>query len=200
MAVIRALIERAGLSLRDRLVLDIGCNVGMAMAQYLSLGALWCHGWDRPEIVRQAQRLLLAVGCTRFSLTGAELSATSSSLEADLPSHLRAFVPGSVVSYLAIQGHVGWLPSLAALPWSFMIYEGHEGETETTLRAHSDVLRNVIPVSVAAVDSYRDGDSETRTVAVLNRDGTYRRPTAGGGPRARRESDADCRERDGQSR
>jgi hypothetical protein len=167
-SLIRRLIERAGVSLADRLVLDIGCNIGMTMAEYLRLGAMWCHGWDRPEMVLQAQRLLLAVGCTRFSVTGAELGGASS-LETDVPLHLKSMLAGCVVSYLAIRGHVGWLPSLARIPWSFMIYEGHEGETLPVLERHVASLQTLVPVSLVAVDSYRDGDSEARIVAVLRR-------------------------------
>jgi hypothetical protein len=51
-----------------------------------------------------------------------------------------------------------------------MIYEGHEGETAAAFELYLASLRNLVPVSLVALDSYRDGDSEARIVALLSRD------------------------------
>ncbi|HEX8089555.1 MAG TPA: hypothetical protein VF762_11910, partial [Blastocatellia bacterium] len=166
--VLCELMESSGVSVKDRLVLDIGCNIGMMIAQYLRLGARWCHGWDRAYVTPHTEKLLLALGCTRFSLSGCDIDA-SRKIEADLPEILEPSLDGCVISYLAVRSHLGWLNSLARVPWSFMIYEGHEGETQKDFEIHMNQLRSHVDFRIGAVSSYTDGDSDRRTVAILLR-------------------------------
>ncbi len=166
MKVLTRLMETIGVTVRDRLVLDVGCNIGMMMAQYLHLGALWCQGWDRPSVVPHTEKLLQALGCTRFSTTGADVTK-SRMIENDLEPFLEPYLDGCAISYLAVRGHIGWLESLAHLPWAFLIYEGHEGETTEQFAEYINELNEMIPIRVAAHDEYSDGDSEPRTVAIL---------------------------------
>src|SRR6185503_2526825 len=74
MKTLASLLELAGVSVAERLVLDVGCNIGMMMSEYLRLGAKWCHGWDRATTVPHTGRMLLALGCTRFSTTGTDIT------------------------------------------------------------------------------------------------------------------------------
>lgn len=160
------LLEQAGVSLEERVVLDIGCNIGMMMAEYLRLGARWCHGWDRALTVPHTERMLLALGCTRFSTTGGDI-AQSQPIATDVPGHLGRSLEGCVVSYLAVRGHLNWLDALKELPWSFMIYEGHEGETSRDFDAYLEELRTLTNFELGPVTTYVDGDSEERIVAIL---------------------------------
>jgi len=164
--MIGRLIEQAGLSVEGRLVLDIGCNTGMMMAEYLKQGAAWSHGWDREAIVTHTDALLLALGCTRFSTTGASL-ARARALERDLPTFAQSLLAGSVISYLAVRMHLGWLDALASIPWSFLIYEGHQYETREDLAKHVAELRDLVSVEIVAVDSYSEGVSNERIVAII---------------------------------
>jgi hypothetical protein len=168
-AVIRRLLEEARVSVADRLVLDVGCNIGMMMAQYLKLGAAWCHGWDRAYLVPHTERLLSALGCTRFSTTGGDIEREQR-LDAEVPEFQRDALNGCVVSYLAVRGHLGWLDALGRLPWSFMIYEGHEEETSSDFADHMASLKEMTSFRVAAQSTYKDGDSDERLVAVLVRE------------------------------
>ena len=59
------------------------------------------------------------------------------------------------------------MESLAHIPWAFLIYEGHEGETVEQFAEYINELNEMIPIRVAAQDQYSDGDSEFRTVAIL---------------------------------
>ncbi|MFN2530930.1 MAG: hypothetical protein ABR555_06510 [Pyrinomonadaceae bacterium] len=165
---LKKLFAEAGISVDGRLVLDVGCNIGMMMGQYLNLGAKWCHGWDRSEIVPHTERMLLALGCTRFSTTGADLTACRSLVD-DLPSHVKSATEGCVVSYMAIRGHLDWLDDLGKIPWSFMIYEGHEGETLAELKGHLEDLGRLAKATLGPVTSYIDGDSEERMLAIAVR-------------------------------
>jgi hypothetical protein len=168
MKALTALLDEAGVSVKDRLVLDVGCNVGMMMAQYLKMGALWCHGWDQEVVVPHTQRLLYALGCTRFSTTGG-LITRSIRLQDNLAPHVRPHLEGCAISYLAIRGHIDWLDALAEIPWAFMIYEGHEGETTEQSLKYLEEFNKRVPFQIAAQGEYADGDSEPRTVAILIR-------------------------------
>jgi hypothetical protein len=136
------------------------------MAEYLKLGAKWCHGWDRRFVTPHTERMLLALGCTRFSTTGTDITK-SRALVDDLPVHVRASLDGCVISYLAVRGHLDWLDALKQIPWSFLIYEGHEGETHKDLETYLQKLRSLTNFEVGPENTYIDGDSEERTVAIL---------------------------------
>lgn len=160
------LFAEAGISVADRLVLDVGCNIGMMMSEYLRLGAKWCHGWDRALTTPHTERLLLALGCTRFSTTGTDITK-SQALAAELPPHATAALAGCAISYLAVRGHIGWLDALQQIPWSFMIYEGHEGETAQDFESDLAEFKQLTNFELGASSTYVDGDSEERTIAIL---------------------------------
>lgn len=172
MVAVAELLSEAMLSLENRIVLDIGCNIGMMAAEYLRAGATWVHGWDRAATAPSAERMLLAIGCTRFSVTGCDLDATRP-LMADLPAFMRSDLPCAVVSYLAIRGHLGWLAALKSMPWAALIYEGHEGEDENAARQHLAELCSTAGAEVAGLRLHRDGDSTPRVLAVLRRHDSF---------------------------
>jgi hypothetical protein len=162
------LMATAEVSVEKKVVLDIGCNLGMMMAQYLKIGADWCHGWDRASVAGHAEKLLLALGCTRFSVTGGDIDGAHH-IEEDLPDLLKSSLEGCVISYLAVRGPLGWIDSLRTIPWSFMIYEGHEEEGEEDFNRHMSQLRRLVSFEIAAETSYQDGDCTERKVAILKR-------------------------------
>jgi len=162
------LMNIADASIAGRLVLDVGCNIGGMMAQYLKLGARWCHGWDRDFVTPHTERLLLALGCTRFSTSGGEINRDKD-LESDLPHFLRPSLDGCVISYLAVRGHLGWLDALGRIPWSILIYEGHEDESKADFDKHMNELRKLVAFRVLAQTITVDGDSDERWVAILVR-------------------------------
>ena len=168
MQTLMQLMDDAGVSVENRLVLDVGCNIGMMMAQYLKLGALWCHGWDQEAVVPHTERLLYALSCTRFSTSGGVITK-SIRLQDGLPAHVKPHLEGCAISYLAVRGHIGWLDALAEIPWSFMVYEGHEGETTQQSLKYLEEFQQRVPFRIAAQSEYADGDSEARTVAILIR-------------------------------
>ncbi|MGN6190025.1 MAG: hypothetical protein ACTHOE_14115 [Conexibacter sp.] len=166
-----ALMAEHGESVRDRLVLDVGCNAGMMLASTLADGAAWGVGWDRPTVVRRGRELLLGLGFTRHELIPGELEADRP-LAAEVPQHLRPQLDGAVVLYLAIRHHIGWLRALGEIPWRTMLYEGGEHESVATLDQSLAGLRELCDVEVAAAVDFRDSEGEPRPVALLlRRDG-----------------------------
>ncbi len=167
-AVLNSLLEAADVPLHDKIVFDIGCNIGMMMGQYLRLGARWVHGWDRPHVIPHTKKLLLGLGCTRFSTSGADITPAYD-LVRDIPPFLRSSLDGCVISYLAVRGHIGWLKSLDNIPWGFLIYEGHEGETRKDFERFLHEFRKTNRFDIGAQAEYEDGDSELRTLAILRK-------------------------------
>jgi hypothetical protein len=162
------LLSAAGVSIQDRLVLDIGCNVGMMMGQYLRMAAAWCHGWDMPEVIPHTRELLLATGCTRFSLSSVQVDQNRDLIN-DLPDFLKRRVCGCVISYLAVRHPLGWINDLARIQWSVLIYEGHEDDSPKDFERYMTELSQKVCFRVGSVATFRDGDCGPRTVAVLLR-------------------------------
>ena len=164
----RALLEAAGVTVKDKVVLDFGCNIGMMIALYLKMGAAWCHGWDLPHVVEHTDRMLMALGCTRFSTTGVKLDRERHVVD-DIGAFLISRLEGCVISYLAVRANLGWLEALSEIPWAFLIYESHEHETWDQLEADLQQLRQTVDFETRATRVYRDGDCDPRFLAVLVR-------------------------------
>jgi hypothetical protein len=91
-------------------------------------------------------------------------------MEEEVPEFLRDALRGCVISYLAVRAHLGWLEALGRIPWSFLIYEGHEYESNADFENDMAALREMVGFRVAGVSTYKDGDSDERIVAVLVRE------------------------------
>jgi hypothetical protein len=162
-----ALLQRAHVSIEGKVIFDIGCNLGLMGAEYLRRGARWVHGWDQPEVVEAARKVLLSVGCTRFSLTGKRLDQDVN-LFSDVPAHLQAVdSQDAILSYLSVREHLGWLAGLSKLPWRYMLYEGHpeDRQIETYIRE----LNAWIPVRLLTTDRVSDGVTGTCDIALIER-------------------------------
>jgi hypothetical protein len=164
METVDRLLTEAGERVTDRVILDVGCNLGMAIAEYLRRGARWCHGWDLPSTITHSNRVLGAIGCTRFSLYGRDLNAPG-----DLSADVGTVEPGCVLSYLAIRKHIGWHPSVATLPWTTMIYEGHQAENEEKSLAFLHELGQKVALDAVHHAIHREDGSRDRFVAVVKR-------------------------------
>ncbi len=161
------LLARAGISIEGKTVFDVGCNLGLMGAEYLRRGVRWMHGWDRPEVAEAAHKVLLSVGCTRFSLTGGMLEQNTD-LFAQIPDHLKAVDNDSaILSYLSVRDHLGWLHGLAALPWRYMLYEGHQDDHQ--IETYIADLNARIPVRLLTTDRVSDGVVGTHDIALIER-------------------------------
>jgi hypothetical protein len=161
------LLARAGISIESKTVFDVGCNLGLMGAEYLRRGVRWIHGWDRPEVTEAAHKVLLSVGCTRFSLTGGMLGPDTD-LFAQIPDHLKAVDnDAAILSYLSVRDHIGWLPGLAKLPWRYMLYEGHQHDHQ--IETYIADLNARIPVRLLTTDRVSDGVVGPHDIALIER-------------------------------
>ena len=165
---IKRLMNEADVNFDEKLVLDIGCNAGMMLSQALADGAWWGLGWDKPVVVEHAQRLLMALGYTRFDLRGVELARDYQLLNG-IHTRFSSKLDESIIFYLAIREYFGFMSVLGRIPWKVIIYEGHKGEKQADLSNDLSELYKMCPFSIASSTEYNDGDSHERTLAVLIR-------------------------------
>jgi hypothetical protein len=165
---IKSMLLAQQCDVRGRVVIDVGCNAGMMLAEALNDGALWGMGWDLPEVVAHGKKILSALGYTRYHLTGAQLSRTYP-IMADIPAHVAPELGKSILFYLAIRHHIGLIDALASVPWNVLVYEGPQGETEEELGTVISQLCQMTPCEVAARSRIEDGDCTTRPVVLFRR-------------------------------
>lgn len=161
------LFNTHGLALEKRVVFDIGCNTGLMLYYALSEGAQWAIGWDYPPVINETKRMLLALGATRFDLIGTEINLSTNFLE-KIPQRIRD-TPSGVLFYLAVSDHIGFPPGVGDLPWEYLIYEGHAGQTvdECLDRLHTGIWSKSI--KVLGTKTFADGDSPSRAVLLCQR-------------------------------
>jgi hypothetical protein len=162
-----AALSAAGVSIEGRVVLDVGTNLGRIAHEALAAGARWAFGWDREAVVAGAVEVLSALGDTRFQMTAADLDQ-SYDLFADVPAWALRAVPDSVIFYLSVHQHVGFLQCIQDRDWAAVVYEGHDGESES--EAEKNCRRLVGPnAEVGPVHMAADGDSGRRPYMVATR-------------------------------
>ncbi len=120
-----ALLAAGGVSLDDRVVMDVCCNAGMMMAGALHRGARWSLGWDLPAVASAAGELLPLLGAGRSTVTGRTIDDSVRFVD-DVPAWLAP--SDGVCLFLAAWHHVGFPPGVGDLPWRWLVYEGREHE------------------------------------------------------------------------
>jgi hypothetical protein len=143
------------------------CNAGMIINSALQEGALWGFGWDLPSVTRNTKDLLLMLGATRFTLTGAQLNEWYS-LEKDIPNRLTPYINESVVFYLSVSNQLGYLQSLSRMPWRVLVYEGHQNQTVSDI-ANAQWANFGPDVELVTLTRNADGDSLPRPFALFLR-------------------------------
>jgi hypothetical protein len=157
------LLESSRVPIKGKLVLNINCGSGVTMAEYLRLGARWCHGWDEAEIIRHVEKLLLALGCTRFSLTGSDASCLQG-IKAKLPGFLHPHLNGCIVSYNDLDGNLDWLYAISSIPMSFLVYETGRG-----FQVCLERLKAELRLELVALTSRSHDGGDKRNIAILSK-------------------------------
>jgi hypothetical protein len=168
-----------GIALDGCAVLDIGCNIGMMMAQALREGASWALGWDRETVAEHTRRILYAIGCSRFAVVGADLHAEYD-FASDVPPWVAPRLHESVVFFLAMRKHIGVPSAIAAMPWRALVYEGHTGDGPDETHRYLQDLSARTGARVVASASYQDRMTQ-RPIALLVRDGAGKTTATQGG-------------------
>jgi hypothetical protein len=160
---LKKLLHAAAVSLSDRIVLELECGLGVPLAQYLRLGAAWCHGWSRPQLTYHAEQILSALGCTRFSISHLDRE-TNCPTESDLPDFIAR--RNNYVVSISDPVPAGYWNFVRRVPWSLLIYE----RDASSVDPYNRKLRSEIAVQPAGVETYTDGNqAKSRTVALFVR-------------------------------
>lgn len=158
---ISGMLLAAGVSLKDKLAMDVCCNSAMVLAYALSSGAYWGLGWDIPEVARCAKQIQLALGNTRMDVFGCTLGEEYRLLN-DVPAHLRRRLDGCVVFYLAAWQHIGFIRDLANVPFKALVFEGHENDSEDDTRRCTERIVSEWRCELAGSMTIRDGHCGSR--------------------------------------
>ena len=165
---VKSLLAVKDIKVEGSPVLDIGCNTGMMLAEALNDGALWGIGWDKPEIISHAKSLLGALGYTRHHLVGRVL-VKESPLPQDIPPHLYSRLENSIILYLAIRHHIGFIDALRQMPWRALVYEGAQDEKREELVSIIREFQEKIPCTVVDAGNASDGDCTDRPLVLFIR-------------------------------
>lgn len=161
------LLQQADVTLADQLAFDIGCNTGLMLYEALARGARWGVGFDRPAVAAAAAQLLPALGATRATVLGLDITPAAD-FAALLPAHVRT-APAGVLLYLAVSDHIGFPAGVAALPWHTMLYEGHADQDVALARATLRAVPWLTDADVRATGMVREADSPPRPILVVRR-------------------------------
>ena len=161
----KTLLDQAGVDIAGHVALDVGCNAGLMLYEALAGGARWGIGWDMPDVAAAARRLLASFGVTRATIIGGEIS-DSTDFVGGIPTHL-GDTP-CILFHLAVSDHVGFPFTLADVPWTYMVYEGH---ADQDIQHARDELSAVDWLEAQVIQSRTvgDGDSPARPVLLLKR-------------------------------
>lgn len=165
--LIEDMLRKNDLTLKGKVVFDVGCNIGMIMRQSLSRGACWCIGWDKADLIPHTDRILSLLGYSRYTLYGTKL--TNDYIFADeLPDHLSSVLDDSFLFFLSMRDHIGFPADLLKLPWKYMVYEDHQDQGRN-IKKYLQQISEVIDIRVLFHDRIADGDSRDRPILLLEK-------------------------------
>ncbi|MGH9822303.1 MAG: hypothetical protein ACREDR_03440 [Blastocatellia bacterium] len=155
---ISSLLSKADIQLKNRLVLDLNDVDPLTFACFLNEGAAWCHGWAKRELVESCENLLLALGCTRFTLSPVENGAASNPRHSlGLPEFLEHLADGCVL-LSSSPCEPAQRSILDRINWSYLISTAPDQD------------RHPSGCAVKSTASYRDGHGEMRRITVVSND------------------------------
>jgi hypothetical protein len=169
-SIIKSLLDTQGVSLKNRLLLDLCCNTGMMLACALSEGVFWGLGWDLPNVAGPANRIQRMLGNSRVQITGCRLDENYG-LTRDIPAHLQSRLAGSIVFYLAASQHIGFIKELASIPWRVLVYEGHQSDHGETVAESVERMKREWGCDVVMQRTIKDGHCGERPLLLLMRRG-----------------------------
>lgn len=145
------------LTLENKNVLDVGCNLGLFIWYSLCKGAKWCVGADVPDTALVTRRFLNESGFMRFDIIGGDLRKDN--IINEMPD-----VYFDIVFYMSIEAHIGFPDWLNKINFRYFLYEGHEGENLKLIK--DKISKSNIPFSILDEMEIQDGDSRARPIIL----------------------------------
>tara|TARA_Y100000589_G_scaffold317772_1_gene344305 strand:+ start:5759 stop:7168 length:1410 start_codon:yes stop_codon:yes gene_type:complete len=158
----------SGISLKDLIVIDVGCNIGMNSYYALSRGAKYLFGIDKLSVSQKTLEILYSVGATRFDIYGIDLNSKT-----DL-SKLKFLITEKIdiIFYCSVDGHIGYPEEINSLGFKYIVHEGHVGttieENFENLISHNWLKRDISKILFRTYIS--DGDSISRPLFIASKE------------------------------
>lgn len=165
--VIKNMLQENNLTLHKKVIFDVGCNIGMIIANCLSNGVFWCIGWDKPDLIPHADKILSLLGYSRYNLYAANLHGNYKFYD-DIPAHLQSWSDDAFLFFLSMRAHIGFPKHLFKIPWKYMVYEDHQKE-ERNIDKYLAKIKKIINVRVLSRISIVDGDCSHRPLVLLEK-------------------------------
>lgn len=118
-------------SFEKSVVFDVTCNTGLRLYNALIKGAIWAYGWDHSQKIKNAKKLLLALGATRFDLFEENIGFEERSLKRHLDLIKGNDFSGIVFLTEPLRDS-GILPYVLNIPWTYLFYGADEKESKQT--------------------------------------------------------------------
>jgi hypothetical protein len=168
----RRLLQQAGIEARDRVVMELGCGAGANIAGYLKLGAAWCHGWAGAAVTEQTERLLLALGCTRFSLSQWRRDRA---LEEQWPEFLTPMLEGCIFSVSSDCSISDIKEEIREVPWAYIILQDNTDADDRGARLASE-FGSQLNIELKATASFDRNDGGRHVLRLFERTSTFIQP------------------------
>jgi|GEM_PF-4981729 len=144
--------QKFGFDVKEKTILDVGCNMAGFGIQYLSAGAKWYLGLDKPELVEVGRKLLYYLNYSRFDLFGLNLN------EDNPTNFIKQYGKIDLILFLSMQKHIGIPAWLNDLDYNYMFYEGHQNES---YKIHDELIKKHLKLrEVHYVGESYDGETK----------------------------------------
>ena len=161
------IFQKIMVSLKGKIILDVGCNIGMNCYYALSRGAKFTYGIDKENISIKTKKILNALGVTRSEIFGLDLNSNL-----DLNKINNLFLNSvDILFYCSIDGHIGYPNQIRDIPFKYILHEGHPNssidENVDNLLKHNWL--NKKSYKILYKNYIEDGDSPSRPLLFASR-------------------------------
>ncbi len=144
-ALATEMMAEASVSVKGKVVYDIGCGPGLMVYNALINGARWGVGWDRKSVVKVGTKLMLSLGATRFTMNSVDMISQETDFLKDIPSCFKQ-EDDSILFCLNQPETIDPAQYLSRIPWKYVFLKGNEGEDVGAVKARLNenrLFRNI---------------------------------------------------------
>ena len=161
------IFKNCRIDIRDKVFLDVGCNLGLNCYYALSKGASFVFGIDTKEISEITSEFLNALGCTRYEIFGLDLNAKESYQLFSKKNISKT----NILIYSSIAHHIGYPSEIGNLNLEYILFEG---KGNSTIQENLDDMKDSGWIkennySLLYSNYLQDGDSGKRPYYLLKR-------------------------------
>tara|TARA_A100001388_G_scaffold182021_1_gene136354 strand:+ start:23789 stop:25213 length:1425 start_codon:yes stop_codon:yes gene_type:complete len=161
------LFESHDIKIENKIICDVGCNLGMNCYYSLSKGASYVYGIDKKNISKRASLLISSLGGTRFKFIGLDLKDNNDleKIKFEISNQI------DILFYCSIDGHIGYPSQIKDIMFKYILHEGHVGTTieENFYNLLKNNWLNKSQSKIIFKTYLKDGDSGKRPIFLASR-------------------------------